>query len=113
MTISTDTAEVEKLAARFKNQFYLTVYEKDLAAATLRALVKERDDLRLKLQVAASVQSEVWPTWQCPNCGGWNHAREPRASSSTSSGTLYGVCKKCADLHTEFGNAWNRAALKE
>lgn len=42
---------------------------------------------------------------QCPNCGDWVHPGDCNHSSSTRQSTLYGVCKKCADRHAEFGAA--------
>lgn len=50
-----------------------------------------------------AVYPRAKPAEQCPSCGGWFVMGHCHHYSSTSSGTLYGVCKGCADAHTAFG----------
>lgn len=65
-----------------------------------RATAAEANNARLR--AALEEKTRVRPTKICPNCGHWYAMGECRHSSSGQSGTLYGVCKSCADKYAEF-----------
>lgn len=66
-----------------------------------------------------TVGNKCTKTYTCPNCGDcYQDAWAVSHSSSVTVGgfihsTLYGVCKKCADIHTKSGDSESTKEVKD